>query len=160
MNGFRCDTYEGQQYYNRKDISGANFTIVWCYSGDGGLSASAYYCFMFYCSPCLRRNEEVTILEKLFRWCHVPFLAWQLRSWTKRGLITQCIACLFEFQVVPHITDAIKNWIESVSQIPVDGKEGPADVCVIELGGTVGEKWRDILNSKSLELCFPLFFLN
>ncbi|KAL8527264.1 hypothetical protein ACS0TY_005222 [Phlomoides rotata] len=42
-------------------------------------------------------------------------------------------------QVVPHITDAIKNWIESVSAIPVDGKEGPADVCVIELGGTVGD---------------------
>ncbi|XP_057970822.1 uncharacterized protein LOC131159715 [Malania oleifera] len=42
-------------------------------------------------------------------------------------------------QVVPHITDAIKNWIESVSVIPVDGEEGPADVCVIELGGTVGD---------------------
>ncbi|KAI4374359.1 hypothetical protein MLD38_012364 [Melastoma candidum] len=42
-------------------------------------------------------------------------------------------------QVVPHVTDAIKNWIESVSLIPVDGKEGPADVCVIELGGTVGD---------------------
>jgi CTP synthase len=40
--------------------------------------------------------------------------------------------------VVPHITDAIKNWIEAVAVIPVDGKEGPADVCVIELGGTVG----------------------
>lgn len=42
-------------------------------------------------------------------------------------------------QVVPHITDAIKDWIESVSLTPVDGKEGPADVCVIELGGTVGK---------------------
>ncbi|KAL4310025.1 hypothetical protein GQ457_01G051230 [Hibiscus cannabinus] len=42
-------------------------------------------------------------------------------------------------QVVPHITDAIKDWIESVALIPVDGKEGPADVCVIELGGTVGD---------------------
>ncbi|PQQ18633.1 CTP synthase-like isoform X2 [Prunus yedoensis var. nudiflora] len=39
--------------------------------------------------------------------------------------------------VVPHITNAIKTWIESVSLIPVDGKEGPADVCVIKLGGTV-----------------------
>lgn len=46
---------------------------------------------------------------------------------------------LIKFQVVPHITDAIKNWIESVAVIPVDGKEGQADVCVIELGGTVGE---------------------
>ncbi|VVA25316.1 PREDICTED: CTP synthase [Prunus dulcis] len=42
-------------------------------------------------------------------------------------------------QVVPHITDAIKTWVESISLIPVDGKEGPADVCVIELGGTVGD---------------------
>ncbi|KAK6135053.1 hypothetical protein DH2020_031200 [Rehmannia glutinosa] len=43
------------------------------------------------------------------------------------------------YQVVPHITEAIQNWIEKVSVIPVDGKEGPADVCVIELGGTVGD---------------------
>ncbi|KAJ3687469.1 hypothetical protein LUZ61_016633 [Rhynchospora tenuis] len=42
-------------------------------------------------------------------------------------------------QVVPHITDAIRNWIESVASIPVDGKAAPADVCVIELGGTVGD---------------------
>lgn len=42
-------------------------------------------------------------------------------------------------QVVPHITDAIKDWIGSVSSIPVDGNDGPADVCVIELGGTVGK---------------------
>ncbi|KAJ1402409.1 P-loop containing nucleoside triphosphate hydrolase [Sesbania bispinosa] len=42
-------------------------------------------------------------------------------------------------QVVPHITDAIKDWIQSVAVIPVDGNEGPADVCVIELGGTVGD---------------------
>ncbi|KAG1330320.1 CTP synthase [Cocos nucifera] len=42
-------------------------------------------------------------------------------------------------QVVPHITDAIQEWIEHVATIPVDGKEGPADVCVIELGGTIGD---------------------
>ncbi|KAA8537144.1 hypothetical protein F0562_029630 [Nyssa sinensis] len=42
-------------------------------------------------------------------------------------------------QVVPHITDAIQEWIECVAVIPVDGKEGPADVCVIELGGTIGD---------------------
>lgn len=56
---------------------------------------------------------------------------------------------------MPHITDAIKNWIESVAVIPVDGKEGPADVCVIELGGTVGmsySKQRGILCAK-LSLC-------
>ncbi|KAH9646066.1 CTP synthase [Citrus sinensis] len=43
------------------------------------------------------------------------------------------------YQVVPHITDAIQDWIERVAMIPVDGKEGPADVCVIELGGTIGD---------------------
>ncbi|XP_041024863.1 CTP synthase-like isoform X1 [Juglans microcarpa x Juglans regia] len=42
-------------------------------------------------------------------------------------------------QVVPHITDAIQEWIERVAMIPVDGKAGPADVCVIELGGTIGD---------------------
>ncbi|CAN1287965.1 CTP synthase [Linum perenne] len=42
-------------------------------------------------------------------------------------------------QVVPHITDAIQEWIERVAVVPVDGKPGPADVCVIELGGTIGD---------------------
>jgi hypothetical protein len=44
----------------------------------------------------------------------------------------------FTFKVVPHITNAIQDWIERVAAVPVDGKEGPADVCVIELGGTIG----------------------
>ncbi|KAG2403138.1 uncharacterized protein HKW66_Vig0184240 [Vigna angularis] len=42
-------------------------------------------------------------------------------------------------QVVAHITDAIQEWIERVAKILVDGKEGSADVCVIELGGTIGD---------------------
>ncbi|KMZ59764.1 CTP synthase (glutamine hydrolyzing) [Zostera marina] len=42
-------------------------------------------------------------------------------------------------QVVPHITDCIQEWIERVAKIPVDGKDGHADVCVIELGGTIGD---------------------
>ncbi|KAJ0734951.1 putative CTP synthase (glutamine hydrolyzing) [Helianthus annuus] len=57
-------------------------------------------------------------------------------------------------QVVPHITDAIKDWIESVSAIPVDGKAGPADVCVIELGGTVG----DIESMPFIEALRQLYF--
>lgn len=52
--------------------------------------------------------------------------------------------------MVPHITDAIKDWIESVAVIPVDGKEGPADVCVIELGGTVG---KIVVKEKCLCFC-------
>ncbi|KMT09930.1 hypothetical protein BVRB_5g121470 [Beta vulgaris subsp. vulgaris] len=42
-------------------------------------------------------------------------------------------------QVVPHITDAIKESIQRVANIPVDGSNESADVCVIELGGTVGD---------------------
>uniref|UniRef100_A0A7S0RRZ8 CTP synthase n=1 Tax=Chlamydomonas leiostraca TaxID=1034604 RepID=A0A7S0RRZ8_9CHLO len=42
-------------------------------------------------------------------------------------------------QVVPHITDAIQDWIQRVAHTPVDGHTGPPDVCVIELGGTVGD---------------------
>lgn len=61
--------------------------------------------------------------------------------------------------MVPHITDAIKNWIESVSVIPVDGKEGPADVCVIELGGTVGKKFSGWENSCVETLNFLLLYI-
>lgn len=43
-------------------------------------------------------------------------------------------------QLVPHVTDAIQQWIERVAQIPVNQeKTGTPDVCIIELGGTVGD---------------------
>ncbi|KAL3799757.1 LOW QUALITY PROTEIN: hypothetical protein HJC23_010407 [Cyclotella cryptica] len=61
-------------------------------------------------------------------------------------------------QVVPHITDEIQSWIEEVAHVPVDDmgnrhwdavneddvngtREGVgiADVCLIEVGGTVGD---------------------
>ncbi|KAF2678108.1 CTP synthase-like protein [Lentithecium fluviatile CBS 122367] len=42
-------------------------------------------------------------------------------------------------QVVPHITDAIQEWIVKVAQIPVDDTNEVPDVCIIELGGTVGD---------------------
>ncbi|KAF8714286.1 hypothetical protein HU200_027745 [Digitaria exilis] len=42
-------------------------------------------------------------------------------------------------QVVPHITDAIQEWIERIAMMPVDGREGPPDVCIVELGGTIGD---------------------
>ncbi|KAN0025524.1 hypothetical protein ACTFIU_001801 [Dictyostelium citrinum] len=42
-------------------------------------------------------------------------------------------------QVVPHITEEIQNWIERVAHLPVDGDKATPDVCVIELGGTVGD---------------------
>jgi len=42
-------------------------------------------------------------------------------------------------QVVPHITNAIQDHIERVAQIPVDDSQQTPDVCIIELGGTVGD---------------------
>ncbi|EMG47952.1 URA7 CTP synthase [Candida maltosa Xu316] len=42
-------------------------------------------------------------------------------------------------QVVPHITNAIQDWIERVSRIPVDDTGLEPEVCIIELGGTVGD---------------------
>ncbi|KAL5119275.1 CTP synthase ura7 [Pleosporales sp. CAS-2024a] len=42
-------------------------------------------------------------------------------------------------QVVPHITDAIQEWIQKVARIPVDDTGEEPDVCIIELGGTVGD---------------------
>ncbi|XP_075164679.1 CTP synthase isoform X3 [Haematobia irritans] len=41
-------------------------------------------------------------------------------------------------QVVPHITDAIQEWVERVAQTPVRGESKP-QVCIIELGGTIGD---------------------
>ncbi|OBT83898.1 hypothetical protein VE02_08408 [Pseudogymnoascus sp. 03VT05] len=42
-------------------------------------------------------------------------------------------------QIVPHLVDAIADWIERVAQIPVDDTKEAPDVCVIELGGTAGD---------------------
>ncbi|KAI1004457.1 CTP synthase [Podosphaera aphanis] len=42
-------------------------------------------------------------------------------------------------QVIPHLTDAIQDWVERVAQIPVDDTNQIPDVCIVELGGTVGD---------------------
>ncbi|KAH9973219.1 CTP synthase N-terminus-domain-containing protein [Lactifluus volemus] len=42
-------------------------------------------------------------------------------------------------QIVPHVTDAIQDWIERVSKIPADETGEEPDVCIVELGGTVGD---------------------
>ncbi|XP_025024141.1 CTP synthase 1 isoform X2 [Python bivittatus] len=42
-------------------------------------------------------------------------------------------------QVVPHITDAIQEWVMRQARIPVDEDGVEPQVCVIELGGTVGD---------------------
>ncbi|KAL2217334.1 CTP synthase [Thermoascus aurantiacus ATCC 26904] len=42
-------------------------------------------------------------------------------------------------QIVPHLTNAVQDWIERVARIPVDDSQEEPDVCIIELGGTVGD---------------------
>ncbi|RYP55926.1 hypothetical protein DL769_010014 [Monosporascus sp. CRB-8-3] len=42
-------------------------------------------------------------------------------------------------QIVPHVVDMILDWIKRVAKVPVDGSGEEPDVCIIELGGTVGD---------------------
>ncbi|KAI7213565.1 hypothetical protein KC333_g6506 [Hortaea werneckii] len=42
-------------------------------------------------------------------------------------------------QVVPHVTGAIEDWINRVARIPVDDTGEEPDVCIVELGGTIGD---------------------
>jgi len=42
-------------------------------------------------------------------------------------------------QVVPHITDAIQEWVQRVAEVPVGADVSAPEVCVIELGGTIGD---------------------
>ncbi|GJC90101.1 CTP synthase 1 [Colletotrichum liriopes] len=46
-------------------------------------------------------------------------------------------------QVVPHVTDAIQDWIERVAKIPTDDSGEEPDVCIIELGANfhTGTTW-------------------
>jgi len=42
-------------------------------------------------------------------------------------------------QIIPHVSDAVQDWIARVANICVNGTNQTPDVCVIELGGTVGD---------------------
>ncbi|ORX72649.1 CTP synthase [Linderina pennispora] len=42
-------------------------------------------------------------------------------------------------QVVPHITNAIQDWVERVGRVPTSQNGRIPDVCIVELGGTVGD---------------------
>ncbi|KAJ6646524.1 CTP synthase [Pseudolycoriella hygida] len=41
-------------------------------------------------------------------------------------------------QVIPHITNAIQEWVERVANKPVNNNMTP-EVCIVELGGTIGD---------------------
>merc|ERR1719285_1215568 len=57
-------------------------------------------------------------------------------------------------QIIPHVTDCIQEWIERVAELPVEKSGKSPEVCVIELGGTVG----DIESSIFLEALRQLSF--
>ena len=42
-------------------------------------------------------------------------------------------------QIVPHATDMVQSWIKEVARQTVDGSGLIPDVCLIEVGGTVGD---------------------
>jgi len=42
-------------------------------------------------------------------------------------------------QMVPHVSDAIQQWIRDTAQKPVDGSGKCPEICLVELGGTVGD---------------------
>ena len=42
-------------------------------------------------------------------------------------------------QIVPHATDMVQSWIKAVAKRTVDGSGLEPDVCLIEVGGTVGD---------------------
>ncbi|VDL63540.1 unnamed protein product [Hymenolepis diminuta] len=44
-----------------------------------------------------------------------------------------------EVYVVPHITDAIQEWVIRVAERPVDASNRVPELCLIELGGTIGD---------------------
>lgn len=41
--------------------------------------------------------------------------------------------------MVPHITDAIQEWVEKIAQKRVSDSNKPPEVCIIELGGIIGD---------------------
>lgn len=42
-------------------------------------------------------------------------------------------------QIVPHVTDLVQAWLREVARISVDGTGLPPDLCLVEVGGTVGD---------------------
>lgn len=60
------------------------------------------------------------------------------RNFSAKSSIFKLLSDRHLLSVVPHITDAIQNWVERVAKQPVNGTVKP-EVCIIELGGTIGD---------------------
>lgn len=74
--------------------------------------------------------------------CWPPALAaarWPFTVPSPRNKICQLVFIITDIRSVPHVTNAIKDWIRRVALVPVDGSDDEPDVCIIELGGTVGD---------------------
>jgi len=59
-------------------------------------------------------------------WMHITLLMWEINTCHFQW-------CFFVLPVIPHITDAIQDWIKEVAKKPVDGSAKEPDVCVIEV---------------------------
>jgi hypothetical protein len=92
----------------------------------------------------LTKNEEGITSEKLFR-CElvirIEFPCFLVLIQIVPFFVDDLIELSLFNKVVPHITNEIQEWIERVAMNPVDGTDKPADVCVIELGGTIGKNY-------------------
>jgi len=86
-------------------------------------------------------SDDISIIYLLFLSCEMlvvsplsPFFSFPLSPFpTPPSQLGKTV------QVVPHVSDEIQDWIERVAKIPVDGTNTEADVCLIEVGGTVGD---------------------
>jgi CTP synthase len=66
------------------------------------------------------------------------YLGKTVQGWLQTILFLPDLHFFLCLAVVPHITDAIQEWVERVAQQPVKGNVKP-EVCIVELGGTIGD---------------------
>ena len=106
-------------------------------------------------------ERSIWILETMrdsYKWISLNITIWQLEKFTKRFLSTnykklnKIFLILFinrkerrgEYlgkcvQVVPHVTNEIKRWIEDIARVKVDDTGKYPQIVLVEIGGTVGD---------------------
>lgn len=65
----------------------------------------------------------------------IPIIVLYVESSTVKGFAGRyCNKNIFSSSsVVPHITDAVQEWVERVAKIPVDGDNKTPEVCIVEV---------------------------